>query len=88
MSKETVQEIRFNGMDFIIPNTDKHGPIATKKQYKNGECSYAHLHVDGRIFQLGRQIGTSEDIEFGDIVEIEMDYSKAFIGLFSDSWPF
>lgn len=89
MSKETVQEIRFNGLAFIITGTDKHGPIATKKQYQNGECSYAHLYPDGRIVQFNKQIGTVEDIEFGEIVELEMDYEKALGGiLYSDTWPF
>lgn len=39
--------------------------------------------------QFNKQIGTVEDIEFGEIVELEMDYEKALGGiLYSDTWPF
>ena len=87
--KATVQKIRFNGLDFILPTPeDDDSAITTIRAYQTGQCSYAHLYRNtNRIIQLGKQIGTLEDIEFGEIVEIEIDLAEAIPGLFGDSWP-
>ena len=86
--KEKVQKIRFNGLDFILPTYDEEdSAITTIEQYQNGECSYAHLfRASGIIAQRHKQIGTIDDIEFGEIVEIEVDYTKFVAGMIGDSW--
>ena len=92
---ERMQKIRFNGLDFILPDPDgTDSPIATLDAYKKGECSYAHLHrknsksIDaGKIMQFGQQIGVIDDIEFGDFIEIEIDNSEFIEGLLGNTWP-
>lgn len=82
-----VQKIKFNGLGFILTTPDRlSGPIATIETYKKGECSYAHLHSDGRIMRFRNQIGIRNDIEFGEIIEIEIDPAEAFAGLLGESW--
>lgn len=90
MTTEKVQKIRFNNLDFILPDYDEEqSSICTIKQYQNGELSYAHLYRNtGKIMQYYKVIGTIDDIEFGEIIEIEMDYANAFAGLFGETWPF
>lgn len=85
---ETVQKIKFKGLDFILTTPDEDdSPIATIETYKKGECSYAHLfRNNGKIMRFCNKIGTVEDIEFGEFVEIEIDTEEAFMGLFGDSW--
>lgn len=86
---ETVQEIKFKGSDFILTTPDENdSPIATIKTYQKGECSYAHLYRNnGKIMRFRNQIGTIEDIEFGDLIEIEVNCAEAFTGLFGSTWP-
>lgn len=86
--KATVQKIRLNGLDFILidPESDN-SAITTIRDYSTGRCGYAHLYRDTNIISRhGNQIGTLEDIEFGEIVEIEFDAGEAMVGLFGDSW--
>ena len=85
--KMKVQKIRFQGLDFILTSPDdiQNTPIATIDTYSKGECSYAHLR-NGSIFRFNNQIGTIEDIEFGEEIEIEIDALEAFAGLLGDSW--
>ena len=65
-----MQPILFKGRKFILIDE---GPIATAKQYVNGEVSYAHLQQDGRIMRHGEQIGVRADIEIlGECEELEM----------------
>ena len=65
-----MQHILFKGRKFILIDE---GPIATVKQYTNGEVSYAHLQQDGRILRYGEQIGVRADIEvLGECEELEV----------------
>ncbi len=86
---DKVQKIKFNGLDFILttPN-DSDSPITTIDTYKKGECSYAHYYSagEGTIMRFGDKIGTTKDIEFGEIVEIEIDVVGAIEGIFGDTW--
>ena len=85
-----VREIKFKGLNFILtsPQADD-SPIATKEQFKTGSCSYAHLYGEsGRIMQFGNQIGGIDDIEFGEMVEIEVDPIVSLRGFLGSSWPF
>ena len=86
---DKVQKIKFNGLDFILthPN-DSDSPIATMDAYKKGECSYAHYYSagEGTIMRFRDKIGTIKDIEFGEIVEIEIDSAEAIKGLSGDTW--
>lgn len=84
-----VQKIKFNGLDFILtdPN-EEDSPIATIKTFQSGECSYAHLHRDsGKIMRFYKQIGTIDDIEFGEFIDIEMNLAKFFAGIGGETWP-
>lgn len=54
------KKIRFQGQEFFLIG----GAIATKEQYENGKCSYAHLMPNGEILRFGVQIGSRKDIEF------------------------
>ncbi len=83
----SVQKIRFNGLDFILPDGREGSPVVTIDDYKQGKVSYAQLYPSGNIMQFGRQIGTIEDIEFGDFVDIDMDLAEFASGFFGDSWP-
>ena len=85
-----VREIKFNGLDFILTSPQSEdSPIATKEQFKTGSCSYAHLYGESeRVMQFGNQIGTIDDIEFGEMVELEVDPIVALIGFLGSSWPF
>ena len=85
-----VQEIKFNGLDFILTSPDKsHSPIATKKAFQKGEVSYAQLYkATGKIMQLGHQIGTVDDITFGDIVDIDFNPIEFMSGMLGNTWPF
>lgn len=89
MSKDKVQKIKFQGLDFILTDPDdEDSPITTIGQYQNGEVSYAHLfRSTGQIMQFQQEIGKIDEIEFGDIIEIEMAASQFLAGIFGDSWP-
>lgn len=66
-----MKKIRFQGQEWLL-NGEKDGAICTPEQYKNFECSYAHLMEDGRIMRFQVQIGTIADIEFlGDATDVE-----------------
>ncbi len=82
--KLPVQKIKFKGNDFILTIPEGNdSPIATIKQYQAGECSYAHLYrKSGRVIRFGVRIGTIEDIEFGELTEIEVDTQTATAGFF------
>jgi len=57
-------KIKFKGKKYLlIGNLENGGPIATKKQYKNFTCSFAHLFPDGYIRIFNKIIGNKEDIE-------------------------
>lgn len=89
--KEKVQKIRFKGLDFILTDPDDvySSPIATIETYKNMECSYAQYYKEGkgRIMRFRDKIGETADIEFGEIIEIEIDMADAIAGLMGDTWP-
>ena len=82
-----VQKIKFNGLDFILPDGQENSPIVTIEDYKKGIVSYAHLQPDGKIIQYCKQIGTIKDIEFGEFVEIDICISEFTEGLLGSSWP-
>lgn len=72
--KDSFRKLKLNGREFLLINGDnnaKEGAIATLHQYLNGECSYAALR-NREIMRYGEQIGTIDDIEFLEIVEIEI----------------
>ena len=78
-----VQKIKFNGLNFILPNGKVDSPIVTINEYKQGNISYAHLCPDGTIIQHGSQIGTIDDIEFGEFIDIDVDTYTFIDGLLS-----
>ncbi len=86
---ETVQKITFQDQEFILTTPDdKDSPIATIEQFQKGECSYAHLYRDsGRVMRFRKQIGTINDIKFGERIEIEIDLFDAIGGLCGNTWP-
>lgn len=38
------------------------GPISTLERFALGECSFAHLFMNGRVMRFGEQIGCVGDI--------------------------
>lgn len=92
---ERVQKIRFKGLDFILATPDDtDSAISIIDTYKKGECSYAHLfrknsesQFAGKIMRFCQQIGTPDDIEFGEYIEIEIDEAKFATGLMGGTWP-
>lgn len=57
--------IMFKGKEYLlISGSLEHSAIATKEQYENFECSYAHLFPDGKIRRFNKVIGDVNDIEF------------------------
>ena len=64
--------IILHGKAFVFVGDDRsYGAIATEEQYRNGLRSYGHLFPDGRIMRLHEQIGTREDIQWGEQITIE-----------------
>lgn len=79
--------IRFQGGEyFLIGDLERGGPIATREQYENGQCSYAHLQSDGAVMRFGDSIGHRDEIEV--IGEAEANIQATLGGMIEDkSWP-
>ncbi len=65
-SVDTHLRVRFtNGVackdDLYLIGTDE-GPIATKDQYENCKCSFAHLEQGGRVMRHHEQIATRSEL--------------------------
>lgn len=88
MDKVAVQKIKFKGTDYILTSPRSNdSPIATISQFQNGKCSFAHFYREENVvLHYGHKIGTSDDIEFGEIIEIEMFPAKFFAGILGDTW--
>lgn len=88
MFTEKVQKIIFKGLDFILTTPeDENSPITTIEDYQQGKCSYAHFwRSTGIIRRFGQQVGSIDDIEFGEFIEIEVDEAECLGGLLGDSW--
>ena len=80
--------IKFKGKRYyLIGDLESGGAIATKDQYENGECSYAHLYENGDIMRFREKIGERKDIE---VISKNLDIKPkpdAFLGLLGDTWP-
>jgi len=62
---EDIPKIKFKGKEYLlVSGSVKNSAIATKEQFENFECSYAHLYEDGKIRRFGGVIGNIDDIEF------------------------
>ncbi len=86
---DKVQKIKFNGLNFILPfPNDSDSPVISIEAYKKGECSYAHYYSegDGVIVRFFNKIGTTKDIEFGEMIEIEVDCAEFAEGLLGNTW--
>lgn len=86
MASQRVQKIKFNGLDFVLPDGHSDSPIVSVMAFRKGKLSYAHLYDDGRIVQLGKQIGTIEDIIFGEFIDVEVAKVMFMDGLLGCSW--
>lgn len=85
-----MKEILFKGKKYLsdIESLDEKGFIATKYQYQNGLCSYAHYYPDLGVLRFRDKIGRREDIKILKDVNVEPE-SHAFDTLLtSKSWPF
>lgn len=84
-----VQKIKFKEQEFILSSPKANdSPITTVKTFQNGECSYAHLYRDnGKVMRFHKQIGTIDDIEFGEFIEIEIHEAEFVNGILGQSWP-
>lgn len=63
-----IRKIKLWGSEYWLIG-DKDGAIATPDQYKNFECSYAHLFPNGEIKRFKKVIGSIQDIEFIEVIE-------------------
>ena len=71
--------VTFKGKNYVLDGTlEDGGAIATRHDYRHGECSFAHLFSSGRIMRFNEQIGTRSDL----IVT-----GKARINLAADAFP-
>lgn len=60
-------KIKFKGEDFLlIGSPENGGAIATQEQWDRFAPSFAHLYPSGRVLQHGEEIGTKDDIEWGE----------------------
>jgi hypothetical protein len=61
---ESDLKVMFKGNQYLLigGNIKRGGPIATKEQFDNFECSFAYLHPDGNISRFGAIIGTRNDL--------------------------
>ena len=64
-----VRKIKFKEEDYILVGE---GAITTENQYKHGRISFCHLGEDGIVRRYGKEIGTKNDIEYGDEMEVEI----------------
>ena len=56
--------IRFQGQEYLlIGDMENGGPIATKEQFENFECSYAYLMPSGVVMRFRDSIGHRDEIE-------------------------
>lgn len=69
---QTTRKIKFKGKNYILVGDKTDGAIATKEQFINGKCSYAHLFEDGDVRRFGDIIGSIKDIKFGKIVTLKV----------------
>ena len=79
--------IRFQGNEYLLIGTlEEGGPITTKEQFENGECSYAHLDIDGTIKRYRVVIGTRDEITL--IGECEVSFKDTALNeiLTGKSW--
>ena len=83
--------IKFKGKQYLFvgESLDESAPIATKKQYQNGLCSYAHYYPNEGISRFGIKIGECSDIQVLKDVEVKPNLPKAFFNILeSPTWPF
>jgi len=60
-----MKEILFKGKKYLFggESLDENGFIATKYQYENFLCSFAHYYSDKGVNRFGEFIGTRKDIK-------------------------
>ena len=62
------QQIELFGNQYLLIGTlENGGPIATKEQCENFECSFAYLKPNGDIMRYHVKIGTRKDIKMLNI---------------------
>ena len=78
--------VKFRGKRYLLIGDEiSGGAIATKTQYENGLCSFAHLQPDGRIMRFHEVIGKRADLVFtGERIETKIR-SEAWNNL--ANWP-
>jgi len=76
--KET--KIRFRGEEYLLIGDITDAPIAKEEDFRNGICGYAHV-IDGEIWQHGKVIASSDEIEILGETEIKMDLPELEEGL-------
>ena len=85
--------IKLNGKEYLLVGGDleRGGAIATREQFENFECSYAHLMESGEIKRFGEVIGHRSDIEVvGDCDDAEpglVGVIETLIDPLSKGWP-
>ena len=75
-----MRKIRWRGVEYLLTGNDE-GAITTEERYRAGIVSIAHLFPDGRIMQHREQVGTRDDIEFGEEVNVRLTLNEMFDGV-------
>jgi hypothetical protein len=89
-TEKKVQKITLRGTEYVFIGTqeDIEGPICVRiEDYQNGQCSYAHMTETGAIKRFHETIGYRDELEWGEILEIEVPLGDFLGGLFGESWP-
>lgn len=78
--------IKFQGNEYILAGSlESGGPIATRHQYQNGQCSYAHLKSNGDIMRFNKVIGHRDEIEIIGACDVVIECSLLEL-LTNSSW--
>lgn len=81
------RRVRFRGLDLILVGDDvRDGALAFEGDYRAGRASYAHACDDGFVRRFRRILGRAEDLEIGDLCEIEMEPGALLNVLTHPTW--
>lgn len=85
-----MKEVLFKGKKYLFvgESLDEDAPICTKKEYRNGLCSYAHYYPKAGISRFGEKIGECSDIKILKDTDVKPKASALFNLFKSTTWPF
>lgn len=75
-----MRKVWFKGEEYFLIGKGDNVAIATKEQYENGLCSFAHLKPNGNIYRFGEIIGTKKDLDFKSDEDLKVN-DDAFMNI-------